>query len=347
VSTLETNEDGVIILDEDVLDSLPLQLRAEIVENIDRKSFTQSELAEIQGMLITRLSSPEFQRRGRRSQAQIDADAAAGIVYERPKRFENVTEKVAKLFGESEMTVRKRLAVAQAAKDDPEHYAGVSTNLDTFGSVHGAYRRLKEEQMKAAIAGEEHPLVGKYRTLIIDPPWPIEKLMLQKMPGQDAMPYATMTLEEIRALPVADLVHPDGCHLYLWTTHKHLPAALGIMSAWGFKYLCVLTWIKNQGFTPFSFMFSTEHVLFGHVGHVPFLKIGARLDFAEARREHSRKPEIFYNLARTVSPGPRLDMFAREGHEGFETWGAEAGKFGGERPDDLDMLVETPSGDVT
>jgi N6-adenosine-specific RNA methylase IME4 len=46
-------------------------------------------------------------------------------------------------------------------------------------------------------------------------------------------------------------------------------------------------------------------------------------------REHSRKPDEFYDLIRRVSPGPRLDMFSREKRDGFEQHGNEIGFFGG------------------
>ena len=107
----------------------------------------------------------------------------------------------------------------------------------------------------------------------------------------------------------------------------HLPDAFDILEAWGAKYQCLLTWVKNVGFTPFSFMYSTEHCLFAHIGSLPLLQMGKRLDFSAKVREHSRKPDEFYDLVRTVSPGPRLDMFGREKHEGFDVWGNEPDKF--------------------
>jgi N6-adenosine-specific RNA methylase IME4 len=171
------------------------------------------------------------------------------------------------------------------------------------------------------------PVEGKYRTITIDPPWPIEKVLRDARPNQFDIEYPTMTLDEIAELPIPDLASEDGCHIYLWTTHKHLPDALDLLEGWGADYQCLLTWVKNVGFTPFSFMYSTEHCLFAHIGSLPLLKMGERLDFSAKVREHSRKPEEFYALVRKVSPGPRLDMFGREQREGFATWGNETEKF--------------------
>ena len=168
---------------------------------------------------------------------------------------------------------------------------------------------------------------GKYRTIVIDPPWPIEKILREVRPNQVDLDYPTMTVEEIEALPVPELAYEDGCHIYLWTTHKYLPRALQVLDAWGANYECLLTWVKNVGITPFSWMYSTEHCLFARIGNLPLLKLGKRLDFQAKVREHSRKPDEFYSLIKEVSPEPRIDMFSREKREGFAQYGNELDRF--------------------
>ncbi len=64
-------------------------------------------------------------------------------------------------------------------------------------------------------------------------------------------------------------------------------------------------------------MTSPEHVLFCRRGSIDLLKLGRRLDFNAPGREHSRKLDVFYDLVRDVSPGPRIDIFAREQQSGF------------------------------
>jgi len=178
------------------------------------------------------------------------------------------------------------------------------------------YKRSITKQVK---------LEGQYRTIVIDPPWPVEKILRDCRPNQSDFGYPTMTIDEIKTIKLP--LYPEGCHVYLWTTQKFLPTAFEIFEFWGIKYECLLTWVKNVGFTPFSWMYSTEHCLFGRIGNLPLLKLGKRLDFPAKVREHSRKPEIFYEIVREVSPSPRLDMFSCEKREGFEQWGNEVGKF--------------------
>jgi N6-adenosine-specific RNA methylase IME4 len=169
------------------------------------------------------------------------------------------------------------------------------------------------------------PAVGEFSTIVIDPPWPMEKIERDVRPNQVAhLDYRPMAEDELRAI---ELPAAEDAHLYLWTTHKFLPLALELAEAWGFKYQCVLTWVKNVGFTPFSWMYSTELCLFCRRGGLDLLERGRRLDFEAKVREHSRKPDEFYNLVREVSPEPRIDMFSRERRDGFETWGNEDGKF--------------------
>ena len=167
-----------------------------------------------------------------------------------------------------------------------------------------------------------------YHCLVIDPPWPMKKIEREVAPNQGLyLDYPTMTLDQISEIPIPELAHEEGCHVFLWVTQKYLPEGLSLFENWGVKYQCLLTWVKPGGFTPFSWMYNTEHVLFGRIGSLDLLKLGVKLSFEEAPREHSRKPEVFYDIVRKVSPNPRLELFAREIREGFETWGNETTKF--------------------
>jgi N6-adenosine-specific RNA methylase IME4 len=181
--------------------------------------------------------------------------------------------------------------------------------------------------LKAQLLTERPPVpppAGKYRAITLDPPWPIEKIEREERPNQaPSLDYPTMGLDEIGGLPVPDLADPDGCHIYLWVTHRFLPDALDLFDTWGVRYQCVMTWVKNVGMTPFSWMYSTEHVLFGRIGALPLDRNGLRLDFAAPVQGHSRKPDVFYERVRQASPGPRLAMFERGDRDGFDVWGNE------------------------
>jgi N6-adenosine-specific RNA methylase IME4 len=189
------------------------------------------------------------------------------------------------------------------------------------------FKRETNERLRAEI--KACPIVlpdGKYSCIVIDPPWPMTKIERDERQNQVGFEYPTMTEEELQAFPFPAIA-ADDCHLYLWTTHKFLPMALRLAEHWGFNYQCLMTWVKNVGFTPFSWMYSTEHVLFCRKGSLQLEKLGLRLDFHAKVREHSRKPDEFYELVRQASPGPRIDIFSREAREGFDRYGKETEKF--------------------
>lgn len=186
-------------------------------------------------------------------------------------------------------------------------------------------RQRKPEPIKEIT----QPKDKKYKTIIIDPPWPVKKIERDERPKQGIdLDYPIMSIEEIKTMAIQKWADPNGCHIYLWTTHKFLPIAFKVFEEWGVKYQCLLTWVKNVGFTPFSWMYSTEHILFGRIGSLALLRNGIRLDFNAKVREHSRKPDEFYDIVKKVSPEPRLDVFSRERREGFDQYGSEVNKYG-------------------
>lgn len=212
---------------------------------------------------------------------------------------------------------------------------------DAIGKQHAGRGHTKEitaksvvkvlSKVRKEIKGEiplPQPTEGKYRTIVIDPPWEIEKIQRVVRPNQTEMDYPMMSVKEITEFSIIrNSFDKSGCHVYLWTTHKHLPDALEVFKSWGVNYQCVLTWIKNVGITPFSWMYSTELILFGRVGNLSLLKNGLRIDFYGKVREHSRKPDEFYDLVKQASPEPRIDIFSREKRDGFEQYGDEIGRF--------------------
>ncbi len=201
-------------------------------------------------------------------------------------------------------------------------WSGIKKGSRQYESLFRIVERKKKLKLPKPATPE-----GKYRTIVIDPPWPVAWPKRLSRPNQLGMPYATMSIDEIKNLPIPDLAMADGCHLYLWTTHGFLPEAFSIMQYWGFNYKCLLTWVKNVGFTPYSFMFNTEFCLFGQLGKMQLLKLGEKAAIFAKAREHSRKPDNFYKLIRKVSPEPRFEMFGREDRTGFKVWGDEITKF--------------------
>ena len=193
----------------------------------------------------------------------------------------------------------------------------------TQSEVKKVIRDIKKVEEKEKIDAPK-PTTGKYRCIVIDPPWPVKKIERKCRPKQGKyLDYPTMSLEEIEAIPIVDLADERGCHVYLWVIQKYLPVGIKLFETWNVKYQCVMTWIKPTGMTPFSWMYNTEHVLFGRIGNLPLNQNGIKLSFEAPSVQHSKKPDIFYNMVRKASPDPRIDMFARENKDGFDAWGLD------------------------
>lgn len=185
-----------------------------------------------------------------------------------------------------------------------------------------------------------------YQTIVADPPWPQKGAgALRGREGwhdstgaSKEMPYSTMSLDDIKAMPVGDLA--DAAHLYLWTTNGFLDDAFDVMRSWGFSYSTLLVWAKNPmgGGLGGAYGISTEYVLFGRKGTLPALSkvrgtwFNWKRPYDErGKPKHSAKPPEFFDMVETVSPGPRVELFARSARQGWDVWGDQA-------PDPIDWL---------
>ena len=178
----------------------------------------------------------------------------------------------------------------------------------------------------------------KYKTIVIDPPWEIQMQGKYKHRPKRAqkLPYKTMTLREIKEFPIKRFAE-KGAHIYLWTTNKFLPKAFEILEYWGVRYHMVLAFVKPNGMVVANgYKSAIEFCLLGFYGKPMQKWVGiAKLNWIKGFNkpgEHSVKPTEFYNLIKTMSPEPRIDIFARRVIAGFDAWGDEAPK---ERQEEL------------
>ena len=196
---------------------------------------------------------------------------------------------------------------------------------------------------------------GPFATVVADPPWDYSRKLSgggtsgyspvhQSRGGNrgSANHYSTMTLDELLRLPVGEVV-ADQSHLWLWTTGAFMVEAHQVAEAWGFSPKGVIPWIKvrknavrhveeNHDLLSAVRMgmglyvrWVSEFVVFAVRGKLPALNHDVKgVVFAE-RRDHSEKPDELYDLVEAVSPGPRLELFARTARPGYEVWGQEVG----------------------
>lgn len=188
-------------------------------------------------------------------------------------------------------------------------------------------RRDKKHTQTAAVFSAD----GPFDCVVIDPPWPMAKIDRDVRPNQDAFDYATMTEVEIAAFwkrEMASRVKTD-CHLFMWTTEKFLPTAIGLLDQIGFRYVLTMVWHKPGGFQPIDLpQYNCEFIVYARRGSPLFIDTtNFFCCFTAARREHSRKPDLFYDTVRRVTGGSRIDVFSRELRDGFAQYGNETGRF--------------------
>lgn len=171
---------------------------------------------------------------------------------------------------------------------------------------------------------------GHYGLILSDPPWNFATFSDKGLGKSPQSHYDCMSLDAIKALPVAELAAPD-CALIMWAVSPMLPHALEVMQAWGFKFKSAGAWAK-QSSTGASWAFGTgfiyrgaaEHFLVGTRGKPAVRSRSIRNLIVAPLREHSRKPEQMREDAAALFAGPRLEMFARERAPGWDAWGNQA-----------------------
>lgn len=174
----------------------------------------------------------------------------------------------------------------------------------------------------------------KYKTIYADPPWQFQNRTGKVAPEHKRLTrYDTMTLDEIKQLPVSDVVDEKG-HLYLWVPNALLPEGLEVMKAWGFEYKTNIIWekVRKDGMPDgrgvgFYFRNVTEILLFGIKGSKNRTLDPGRSQvnlIRSVKREHSRKPDEFIPLIESCSSAPFLEIFARGARKNWDMWGNQA-----------------------
>ena len=164
-----------------------------------------------------------------------------------------------------------------------------------------------------------------YKTIIMDPPW-LESGGGKCKRGADRHYPLLKTKDIPKVILSSGLYNPDpnGCHIYCWVTNNFLPDGLWLLEQLGVRYITNICWIKDKFGLGQYFRGQHELVLFGRYGKtmLPTNRTVPSV-FHAPRTRHSKKPEEFYKIVESVSPAPRLDLFARAERAGYDVWGNE------------------------
>jgi N6-adenosine-specific RNA methylase IME4 len=213
----------------------------------------------------------------------------------------------------------------------------IEKNNDSVLTVAGAIayvRKWKRErdlaEQRAAIAKGEFTVgAGPYDVIVCDPPWPYGT-QYNSEGRRAANPYPEMSLEEIAAdgdVEIAAKAAPD-CILWLWTTHRFMRHSFPLLDRWGFADKQIVTWEKQKIGLGSWLRSKTEFCIMAVRGSPAIHLTNQSTIVHGAAREHSRKPDEFYELVESLCLGVRrYDRFTREPRAAWDGGGNQTEKF--------------------
>ena len=171
----------------------------------------------------------------------------------------------------------------------------------------------------------------KYKVILADPPWAFRAWSNKGMGRSAEQHYPTMGLEDIKALPVADLAAED-CVLFLWATFPMLKDAFAVIDTWGFTYKTVaFTWVKENRKSPGLFWglgywtrANAEVCLLATRGSPKRQSAAVHQVILSPVERHSKKPdEVQERIVTLMGDVSRVELFARQETPGWDVWGNE------------------------
>lgn len=211
-------------------------------------------------------------------------------------------------------------AIEEIKKDNKQ----VVTPNAVQKKVRQKLREQNIEKQKEEIENNKLPEInGLYDIISIDPPWNYGR-KYDPNGSRVANPYPEMSNDDIKKIK---LPLNDNAVVFLWTTHKFLPIAFEILNHWELEYKATMVWDKvNIGMGNW-FRMQCEFCLVG-IKNKPFWNNTKFSELIkEKRREHSRKPDSFFNLINEICAGRKLEYFSREKRDGWDVFGNDVNKF--------------------
>ena len=303
--------------------------------NIDEIKLIRDKFEAYRYVLIQAKEAPEWIRQA--EEIKLRAERKAGEllkekVREPGERDDHIQIYEANIFEKPKLSEIKITPVqssnwqriADIPEDKFEEYIQTEKEITTSGAV----KLAKEIQRKYDINEIKKNITNikindLYDIIVIDPPW---EYTTEYNPDarRISSPYPEMNLKEIENI---NIPAKENCILWLWTTHKFLWEAKEILDYWGFKFKSILVWDKEKMGIGYWLRLQCEFCLLGIKGNPIWDLKNIRDIIREPRREHSRKPESFYNMINNNLVGNKLDYFGREKREGWDIYGAEIKRF--------------------
>tara|TARA_R100001244_G_C5111313_1_gene121243 strand:+ start:33 stop:590 length:558 start_codon:yes stop_codon:yes gene_type:complete len=173
----------------------------------------------------------------------------------------------------------------------------------------------------------------EYNIIYADPPWSYrdKRNTHKRICGGALSHYETLTMEEIYNLPIKE-ISAENCYLFLWVTFPNLIDCVKTFDYWGFTYKTLgFSWVKLNKINKKPFFgigyytkSNAEVCLLGIKGKVKPKSNFVSSVIMEPRDKHSKKPSIVRDkIVELCGDLPRIELFARQKIEGWDSWGKE------------------------
>jgi len=191
--------------------------------------------------------------------------------------------------------------------------------------------QVQRDLRELSLSGKQAALpAGRFGLILADPPWRWSPWGEEGMAKAVENVYPTMTLDDIKALPIADLAHDDSV-LALWVRNDMIGEAVDVLRAWGFTLKSSIIWKKPRIGTGYYVRTVHEQLFICTRGHVPGVAPGRQVEsvIEAPAGKHSEKPDIFYSILESYYPTlSKVELFQRDRGEGarpgWTVWGKES-----------------------
>lgn len=296
--------------------------------NLQRRHLTEGKRAIIAARLTNSVIGANQHTAGAVSQRQVAKELGISVdsVQRAKKVLNNGIPELIAAVSEGKIDISNAAKLAQLAKHDQSqlNFDDIKTIQEVSKAINKAKfekrRMVRIEGIKAKRANNK-PLessLGTFSVIYADPPW--------NYMGEFAVGYPCMSVKEICEMPISQ-ISADDAVLFMWCSSSLLPEAVEVVSAWGFKFKTSAVWDKDFTGQGAYFRQAHEVLMIATKGSVPEVPYDARpssvLKFK--RREHSRKPDEFYQIIDQMYPElSKVELFCRgEPAQGWTGWGNE------------------------
>lgn len=303
-------------------------------ENLHRRHLTVDQRALIaldaQAMFAREAKARQKSAGGARKPHPRFADALEAEAQERlpprgGKRAPTSAAQAAQATGVSARSVERARRVQTARPEVLERVRKGELTLKQAEKV-----VVKGERLREVLAYQ--PPQGRYSVIVADPPWRYDDTLDGSDLARGGLEYPTMSVDEICAMKVGEIMATPDCALWLWTTNAFLidGTAARVVREWGFTAKALLTWRKDRWGAGRYLRNMTEHAILAVKGKPMINGESVPNCFDAPRRGHSEKPDTAFTIFEAVTPAAtmaRLELFARKPRPGWIVSGSElAGK---------------------